>query len=289
MAAFDTTEFLNKVKLKATLPEGRYEDSEILGIAKDMLMSVVVPTILGLKEEYYVTSESQDITANQGAYPIPYRAFGLSLREVKRLYSNQVQDLARIDPTDIRTTATGTPHSFYLEGQDVVLYPTPQATEGTLKLSYYLTPSAPVLVTETAPITNIDRNTGIITATPPTAWTTGNSFDFVSQRNGHKTLAFDLTATNVSTSTITFTASDIPSSLLVGDSIALAGEAPYLQAPDSAFPMLVQIVANELLEDMGDTTALQLGQAKAEQLRAAFVSSLSVRVQGAPKRSVIRI
>lgn len=287
MALFDTTYLLDQIKIKATLPEGRYEDSEILNVAYDVLLSQLMPLILNLKEEYYVRHEPQAITANTASYPIPHRAHGLILREVKKLSGTSIVDLTRIDPTEVDTTSPGEPDSFYLEGHDVVLYPTPAATLNTLKLSYYITPSKPVQVSECAVITNIDTSTGIITATPPTTWTTADTFDFVSRRNGHKSLALDLSASSVTTTTLTFSTSDIPSSLAVGDYIALSGEAPFIQAPDNAVPLMIQMVANELLEDLGDQEALQVGLAKAENLKNIFTQTMSVRVLGAPKRSKI--
>lgn len=287
--ALDTSHFIDQVTMKATLPDGRYTDAEILNIAYDVLLSTMVPLILSLKEEYYVRSDVQPIIQDAASYAIPYRAYGLALREVKRLSNTSVIDLFRIDPTDVETTQVGIPTSFYLEGHDVVLYPTPSTTEGTLKLSYFITPSKPVESTEVAFITGIDTSTGIITATPPSTWTASDTFDFVSRRNGHKSLAIDLTASSVGASSVTFTASDLPSGLAVGDYICLASEAPFLQIPDSGFGLMVQLTANELLEDLGDTTALQVGQGKAEQMKAAFTSSLSTRILGAPKRSKIRI
>jgi hypothetical protein len=285
---FTTNDFINQVTMKATLPGGRYENPEILAVAFDVLLSQMVPLILDLREEYYVTSESQAITANQAEYPIPHQAFGLMLREVKRVYNGQIQNLSQIDPSEITTEAKGTPESFYLEGQSVILYPTPQSTDGsTVKLSFYKTPNTPVLTTAAALITSIDRVTGIITATPPTSWTSNDTFDFISQRNGHKTLGTG-TAT-LTTVDMTFSTSSIPTTLEVGDYISLTGQAPYLQIPDNAFGLMVQLTANEFLEDLGDAQPLQIGIGKAEQLKAIFVKSMSTRVLGEPKRSKIRL
>jgi hypothetical protein len=52
---------------------------------------------------------------------------------------------------------------------------------------------------------------------------------------------------------------------------------------------MVQLTANEFLEDLGDAQPLQIGIGKAEQLKAIFVKSMSTRVLGEPKRSKIRL
>ena len=288
--AFDATYLLTQVKLKSASPEGRYSDAEILQLANDCMISHVVPMIISLKEEYYVTSEDQNITANVSAYPIPYRALGLSLREVKKVQNSNVIDLDRMSPEEITSaTASDTTQGFYIQGQDVILYPTPSSTQDTLRLYYFLTPSKVVAITDCAVITAINTGTGVVTATPPTTWTTSSSLDFCSQRNGHKTLGSDITPTAISTTTITFSLADLPSTLSVGDYVALAGETPFLQCPDVCFDLVVRLVANELLESLGAQAELQAGEKKAEKLQANVVSLLTNRVTGAPKRSVITL
>jgi len=248
-----------------------------------------VPLILNLKEEYYVAKASQSIVAGTASYAIPSNSFGLSLREVKILTSTNLVDLQRIDPGDIDTTNTGTPDSFYLEGQNVVLYPTPQVSGDTLVLSFYKAPSELVLTSATATITAINAGTGVVSCVPPTAWTTANSFQFTSRENGHRVLNSALTASALTTSSITFSPASIPPTLAVGDSVSLNGFASYLEIPDNCFPLMVQMVANEFLENLGDAGPLQIGLQKAEQLKANVVSFLGVRVIGAPKRSTISI
>jgi hypothetical protein len=288
--AFDSSYFLTQVKLKSSPPEGRFEDSEILQIANDVMIAHVVPLIISLKEEYYVTSEDQSITSSVNAYPIPYRALGLSLREVKKIRSNQIIDLDRMSPEDITSSTTSdTTQGFYIQGQDVVLYPTPASTQDSLRCFYFLTPSRIVDVTECARITAIDTITGVVTATPPTSWTVASVLDFCSHRNGHKTLGSDITPTAISTTDITFNLANLPSTLSVGDYVALAGETPFLQCPDVCFDLVVRITSNELLESMGAQTELQAGMVKAEKLQANVVSLLTNRVTGAPKRSVITL
>jgi hypothetical protein len=287
--AFDTQRLISQVNIKATLPQGRYTDSEILDTSNDILLSQMVPLILNLKEEYYVAKSTLAVVAGVGSYPVPSDSFGLSLREVKIVSSGNIIDLSRIDPGDISSTDTGSPNSFYLEGQNVVLYPTPQTGGDSLVLSYYKTPSELVLTSATSNISAIDTGTGVISCVPVSGWTTANQFQFTSRENGHKVLASGLTATALDTVSITVATSDIPSTLAVGDSVSISGKASYVEIPDSCFPLLVQMIANEFLENLGDAGPLQIGLQKAEQLKANVVSFLGVRVLGAPKRSSISL
>lgn len=288
--AFDAAYFLSQVKLKASPPQDRFGDPEILQLANDCMISHVVPLIVSLKEEYYVEYEDQSLVALHASYPIPYRALGLSLREVKKVRATDILDLDRISPEEITTSVeSDNTQGFYVQGQDVVIYPTPATSQDSLRCYYFLTPNRIVSMTECAAITAIDRTTGVITATPPTAWTTASRLDFTSQRNGHKTLGRDILPTAITTSDITFALADIPSTLLVGDYVSLAGETPYLQCPDVCFDFTVRLVVNELLESMGAQAELQAGMAKADKLQSNIVGLLTNRVTGAPKRSVITI
>lgn len=285
----DTSYLLTKIKLIGSVPEGRYTDAEILDLANDVMMAHVIPLIISLKEEYYVQSEDQDITADVSAYPIPYRAMGLSLREVKKVVNSSIIDLPRMSPEDIKTAQTGSPRGFYIEAQNIVLYPTPASTQDKLRLYYFRTPSKPVATTDCAIITSIDTGTGIITATPPTTWTAASEMDLVSRRNGHKCLATDIVPSSISSTTITFNTSDLPATLSIGDYVCLAGEAPYVQVPDVCFDLVVRLVVNELLESMGDQEALHAGMAKVEALKSSIVGLLTNRVTGALKRSRISL
>ena len=288
--AFNSAYLLTQVKVKASPPEGRYSDAEILQLANDCMISHVVPLIISLKEEYYVTSEDQNLTSSVNSYPIPHRALGLSLREVKKIRGTQIIDLDRMSPEEITSSSTSdATKGFYVQAQDVVIYPTPSSTQDSLRCYYFLTPSRIVNVTECAVITAINTGTGVVTATPPTTWTTSNQLDFCSRLNGHKTLGSNVTPSAISTTDITFALVDLPSTLAVGDYVALAGETPYLQCPDVCFDLVVRLVTNELLESLGAQAELQAGMAKADKLQANVVSLLTNRVTGAPKRSVITL
>ena len=280
---YTTDEFVEKVILYGTLPDGRYTSQEIIDVAYDQLLTVVVPLIVSTNEEYYVRSEDQDIESGVASYAIPYRALGMTLREVKLLAGDSVEDLTRIGPEQVKTTTSGTPEAFYLKGLSVILYPTPNATQDSIQLSYFQTPAQPVLVAAAAEITDINRTTGVVTASIPTTWTTADLFDLVSSKNGHDSKALDLTASAVSGTTITFAAADIPTSIVVGDYVALAGQAPYFQCPDLCYRYLIQLTVNEFLQALGAQTELATGVATADRLLQGIMRVMSSRVVGAPK------
>jgi hypothetical protein len=283
--SFDTTRLVNQVTLKGSLPEGRFEDQEILDLAYDALLSEIVPMVLEAREEYFITFKDFAITANQSAYPIPSRALNGVLREAKLINGTTVINLTRKEIEDIRSTATGTPTSFYLSGNDVCLYPTPANTQFTLRLYYFIRPSRLVTSAECAQITDISGNT--VTVTIPTGWSNTNTFDLVRGRAHFDTFATDLTATSVADGTITFSA-NVPSTLVIGDYVALTEETCFPFLPPEGHVALIQSTVTSALESIGDPAAATSAQ-KSEMLKSKFQSVLETRVQGEPKRLGTRL
>lgn len=282
--ALNSTKLLEQITLKGSLPQGRFTDAELLDIAYNVLISEIQPLIVNLKEEYYLERKRYSITANQSSYLIPDRALGQKLREVKIICGNSVLDLPQMSLEDESTTQTGNPRAFYLENSYVKLYPTPSQTANSLEMNYFLRCSKPVTASEVGIITAYDLNTGVITASCPSTWTTSDTFDLTSKSNSGRNLARDLTASSVSTTQITLAVNDIPDDLTTGDYISLSKESFIIPVLDEAISLLVMLTVVECLQALGSINEMQLAQTKADSLRNQLILLLKSRVIGAPKR-----
>lgn len=281
MATFNTTRLVSQVTLKGALPDGRFTDQEILDLASDCLISEIAPILVASREEYYVQNKDLTVTASQANYLIPYRAMGATLREVKILRNTCWVDLIRIDPEEIASTNTGNPEHFYLEGNNVVLYPTPDTTGDTLRLSYFVRPSSLVPTSECARITAIASNT--LTLTTPTGWDTSDTFDLVQGISGFQLKGIDFSASQVNSGDIVLSGT-IPTDLVVGDYVCLSGESCFPHIPADAHQLLVQLTVVSCLESIGDQTNLPIAVQRAQSLKQAFGMLLSNRIQGAPRK-----
>ena len=241
------------------------------------------PILVSLREEYYVTSSTSSTAVNTRRYPINPLALGLVLRELKYTVGDTIYDLQRIDPTTVNDMLVGRPAKFWLQGEDIVLYPTPD-TVGTLTQWYHRRINKPVPVASAAQITQIDTITGVVTATPPTIWTTANTFDFISKNNGNKVLGSNVVATGITSTDITFTVGDLPSDLTIGDYISLTGETPFIQVPDDVIPLVQHCVVRDLLESMGDAAGTQAAIAKIERIQTTLGRIMVDRVIGAQEK-----
>ncbi len=282
MSSFTTARLLDQVGKKASLPTGRYENSEILDTAYDILLSEITPMMVSYREEYYIKVKEYSIAASQQKYRFPSRALGQTLREVKLIKGSQVINLERIQIEDITSEQTGTPDRFFVQSNDICLYPTPNSSEGTLRLYYHIRPSKLVETTEAAQITAIDTGTNTLSfSSVPTSWTTSDTFDLIEGRGGYEMLSIDLQASSVTSTEVAL--SSLPSELQAGDWVALAGESPFPYLPAEAHNLLVHLTAASLLEDMGDQQGLQSVMSRAGAIRASLEGIFSLRIEGAPK------
>lgn len=277
---FNNDYILKQVILKGSLPDGKYSNAEILDVAYDQLLSIVMPFIIGMREEFFVRSESLPIQAGLARYPFPDRAHNLVLREIKLVVGSSVIDLTRLSPEEIQSNNQGTPKGFYLEDDSVVLYPAPQAAQGSLLMTFFQTPSSLVEVNACARITA--NAGGVLSASIPTEFTPQETYDIVAKRNGHKIKLLDLTASSVTDTEIAF-AGDL-SEVEIGDYVCLSKTTPFPQVPDGVQPWLIMLTVTELLESMESLNSAAIARGKAQMLEQKLTGTLGIRVQGAPKR-----
>jgi hypothetical protein len=275
--------------------QSTFEEADFLRFANEEMQISVMPMVMGVYEEYYVTSEELPLVANQSNYAIPYRAAGNKLRDLKFKDSNgNLFELSRISREDRQTlqgsTNTNAIRHFYLESGDVVIYPTPNTSSGTLVLEFYMRPNQLVSTDRAATITAIDFNTGTITVDQiPSNFTTSSLLDLLQKKSPHKVINTDIPITTLvntpSLKTITVTnLSDLPSSLVVGDYLCSAEESIIPQIPSDLHSMIAQRVACRCLEALGDAQGLQLANAKLAEMQQTLQNLIDNRVEGAPMK-----
>lgn len=286
MAAYTTSTLLTAIGRRAFIPVGQttFENTDLLAIASENIRSEIVPIMMKIREEYFVYHTDYDVTANQQSYDIPARAVGMVVREIHYINSSgTITKLTRDEPEQlISTTKTASvPASFFLKNNQIWLTTIPDSTVGTLRVYFMLMPNELVEVTSAAVISNINTGTNVVTVTSiPATWVTGNIFDFIRQDGAHECVAFDKTSTLVSGSDITF--ASLPSTLRVGDYVALQGYSPLVQLPSEFRDLVAQSVACYILEKM----RLPGAQAERQLYEKALTSirdMLVPRTQGSPR------
>jgi hypothetical protein len=294
---YDSTTFINAVKRQAAIPtyQGTFTDDDILQLANEEIDISVVPSITEVHEDYFLASLEIDLIPGVVSYDIPYRASGNKLRDVAFKDANSnIYEMKRVPVeylSDYRfgNAVRSIAEFYYVQNNQITLLPGIENANGKLLFFYYFRPNRLVQNKEAGVITAID--TVLFTVTldnlPPT-FTNGVTIDMVQERNPHKTIDFDLPITAVNNTTKTLTFASLPSTLRVGDHVALSEQTIIPQIPSEIHPMLVERVVFRIMAAQGDAQGMQASSGKLAEMEVKAGKILDNRVEGSPQKIVVR-
>ena len=288
------TKLVESVRKRAMIPTDTnvYTDESILEIINEEIDAGLLSTLLTLHEEYLVHYEDFQTVNGQTAYPIPYRSVGNKLRGAALVCSSgSIYELSRISIdqlSDYRNdTRSFNRNVFYVENNYIKFADTQSLNSEYIRMYYYLRPNKIVLEKYSGKITDINRTTGVITLSSfPSAFSNLPQMDFVAYRTPNKLHSFDIQplASDVNTKTMTFSVSDIPSELIVGDYLCNQEETPVPNIPTEMHPLLAQRAAVHILEALGDTEGLANAKAKLQQMELSINNIIDNRVESSPQK-----
>ena len=316
-AGDDVDRLVQRVRLIQMIPSSSttFSDQNIIDLLDQELKSTVIPLVMDVREEYTVVSRDYVLpaipagqTTNvQNYITIPPEASGLRLRDVYYLDSvGNFVNLPRLSPEKIASYTTiplvatpGVSYSggyggFYLQGNQLMIYPYWSATARPVRLTFNRRPAMLESTSKAAQIIAISGNVVSLGSTL-TTWFAGSYVDFIQNDTPHDYVT-DTSATQAlytsliplqnvpvlaaSGNTLTFDSSVIQS-LQVGQWVADIGYAPFTQfIPPEAVPYLIQLVCCRCLEGLNDREGLQVADAKAKQLAKNLIDLISPRVVG---------
>lgn len=278
---FTSDTLLARLKAKIKLPDGGFEDANLLYFADTALTAKLVPQLIQAREEFYVRGSTESVSQG-GTLRLPSRAYGGVIREIKLIVNGKYKNLIRTAEEDWEDPVTqGEPDSFMIRGNRIVFSPTPNQAYSVF-LTYWLQPPRLVTLAECAQITAVNGAT--ITCTPPSSWTAASRYDIVKGTSDYEPVVIDQTVSAVGGSSITFNSA--PSDAEVGDYVCLAGESPYAYLQSSYYPVLLQFTVSLIHEANGDLEQKAASDAEAEAMLGRLQGVYSERIQGAPKKIV---
>ena len=274
-----TADLLASISKIAAIPvaQNTFSNADILDIASDCVETEILPTLLQARQDFYVVMETVTTSTAAGEiYPsfrIPHRAVGQSIIGV--------YDASTDDPID--------PRRYWVEGSKILF---DIGSQSTYRIRYYLRPSRMVETSEAGLITSIDRVTGVIGLSAiPATFLTSVVCDFIRARAGSDTLGTDKTITAIDDVapdySVTFAPADIPTDLAVGDYVTLSEETPVPQVPVEWISFMSYWVANNLLEELGDTDAAKVIAVRLKRLETKALSLVQPRVE-AKSKAILR-
>jgi hypothetical protein len=279
---FTSTGLIAQIKRRALIPTSQnlFTDSDLIAMLNEELQNRIIPYILAVREDYFLTYDEYTQNGSTTEINIPTNAIGNKINQVNLYTSNTsdsfFQSIPRITVSQVNDYYGG----YYIQGSKIKIFP--QAiSSGILRIYYYRRPSEIVLTSRTAIISTVNTNTSIVCSTNlPANITTGSLIDIVSNNQPWDTVT-GRTAGTVSSATLNLTdTSDIETNYYV----ATRGESPFAQIPQDAIPLLIQAVVVRMMEYMGDTNGLQAALLTYAQMESDNRNLLSPRVDAQPKK-----
>lgn len=251
--AFTTADLLAAINLRAFAPVDAttFSNTDLLNLADEEIQTILVPHLMSMREEYFVTYKDISITSGTSAYDIPVRAIGLGVRSVALVNtSGGIRPLPLLNITDISsTTAVGT-QGFYVMGNSVILYPTPNNSTDVLRIHYQRAPSKLIESSSAFLISSLTTTSVTAASAAPSGFVSGSSYlDIIRQDGGQETIGMDLLNSSIASTVITFSTA-IPTATRIGDYVALADQSPLVQFPKEYRPVLAQAVCVRVLQSM---------------------------------------
>lgn len=264
-----------------------FTNAKLVLMLDDELKTRIVPFMMAIREEWYVTYREYTADGQTTVYPIPPDAVGQKLRQISTWDTptngvyKMCDNIPRLDPDSLFDANFG----FYVQGTNIVFYPNPISTQKLIRLYYVKRVDNLVETTAASLITNITGADITTSFTPPATFVPGASVQIVSQNSPFRPV-FTSTISNVVGSTVTL-ANPITNAS-VGDWLCLTGESVFPQIPIETIPLLCEAVVIKCLEALKDTDGMQAAMANYNQMELSVKATLSPRVDGSPKKIMNR-
>lgn len=279
--AYTTDDLISDIKIRGGIPTSQalFTPERFAALLSDELLSLIIPQIISVNEDYLLAYEDQTIDPLVFAYDMPERSIGMKLKAVILVDANgkEVQSLPRITETD------SSPYlGFKVQNNQVILTAIPG--NPTLRLYYFRRPNTLVINADAGKVIAIDTNANtIVLNNVPSSWEVGTELTVIKSKPG-----FDVKIE--STSIVTMNAPTIElasvANIAIGDYVSISGYSCIPQVPPEAHSVLVQAVVVKCLEALGDANGMAAAQNKLTSLQAGLMQIISPRIDGSPKKIV---
>lgn len=250
-------------------------------------MKRIVPPVRAVREDYWTTTTDLSITANVDYVRIPTRAAQSTIVDAWLVRADgSTRQMPRLPPTrqyEIISTPDTAPEPvwYVLQGDKIILHPTPTNSGMSLRFMYDRRPSRFVPTTSCALISAIGATT---LTTTGGSWSASETVDVVQAQMPCDVLLQD-TAATYAAGTFTFAAGVLTNKgIVAGDYVADAGYTCVLPLPDALHPALVDFTASAIMNEIGDYQRAQTLQAEIASYYEALINTFAIRVSNEPPR-----
>lgn len=291
---YNTEQLIENIKRRCSVPTSQltYTEEDFVLLANDELQGEVVPLIMSTRDEYFVDYVDV-LSPADGIIPIPSEAVGAKLRSI--CYVQQTQPLTLINLPLLNLDVVAgvganfvnglTFTGFYLQGNDICLYPNNSVPQNTqIRIYYYKRSLVLAAPNSYGQITSINTLTKtVVLDSLPSDWRVGDKINAISQDPNFTITLEEAQITALSAPSLVLSSVD---GLGVGDYVSLQGYSAIPQIPVEAHAYLAQLTAAKALEGLGDTQGMANALEKAKSLKDNLLLMTSQRVDGSPKKVI---
>jgi hypothetical protein len=289
---YATEQLIENIKRRCSVPTSQltFTDNDFALMANDELQGEVAPLIMSTREEYFV--DYVDVAAPaDGIIPFPEETIGNKIRSVCYVQAGSPLNLINLPRINLDVVAGvgfsnyNTLAGFYLQGNDLVLYPnTSVPTNTTIRIYYYKRTLVLASPSQYGRVISVDPNTNtVVLSFVPPEWVVGDKLNSVGSKPPFAVTNASVEITTLSAPSVIL---DSVEGIEVGDYISELGYSAIPQVPIEAHSYLAQLTAAKCLESLGDTQGMQSALAKADKLKTALMVMISQRVDGSAKKIV---
>lgn len=333
MATDTTADLITRLKNRETIPDSgaAYSDNVLLEYLDQSLKGYIIPAIEATLEEHFVVTKDfqvPQIPAYSSANPpvnipnaltIPGESTGLRLRDVYVVGNDgSFYNLPRLTPTQAAAQSFGSPWGpsiptynnqfiggFFLQGNQVEIYPYGLASNKIFRFTYQRAPADLCLTTDAGQVVSIVGNVVTIDKVIPTWFgvdvnpTYPTYVSVVSHYAPYEYVVdptIDQTVytsppvlNNVPLQSVAGNILTLPlgtgANIQVGDWICPQGSSVFAQnIPREMLPALVQKAAEMCIHAAGDAEGVKMANAEFQALLGNAIRMISPRVIGKPPK-----
>lgn len=289
-----------KVRTLAPVSQFTFTADVLTTMANEEMHLKLVKDVMSVREDFFLTSKDVTLSVGLDRYAIPKRAIANSFKSLWYVEGGILQyQIHRAQDDELAgfVGSTGKPVKFHIEGDEVVLLPTPSADASTIRFRYHAKPNLLTATSDCAKITAISSAAGTTTLDVDTDLTAslsvGSQIDFVSTNSPYLLWAESVAITAISSTQIQVATSDISNAAgvvepVVGDYLSPTGYANIPMLPYEFFSVLAQMVAVRILASLGHTDKWNAAKIELKELRSEAMDLIRNRVIDEPRRIVHR-
>lgn len=292
-----TEDLIASAKLRSFAPfsQTAFGTSDFIRIGNEELLFKLAGDIFKKREDFFLTYKDVAITAGVQRITVPMRAIGNTFRSLWFVENDVVKYALEMgNESDYSTYSglQGAPEKFLIEGDEVILLPTPSASAGSIRFRYYAKPNLLVETSSCAKITSVSSLSGTTTFVVDTDLTSslsvGSTIDFLSSKSPFLLWADQVEITAISSTEIQVATDDVSDAVgtvepQANDYICPFGYSNIPMVPYEFHPVLAQMIAVRMLAGLGDIPKLTVASQILEQMRTEVLGIISNRVETSPR------